>query len=163
MNRRWGMGVVLICLMPSVVATASAQRLTLTLTGGAPIAFPAVTEAHYDLGSVPATAALAFTVQLSGGPPGTNRTGSVSIRAASAVMGGTKPIGDLQWSRNDLPGVWNSLTTTNVVVQSFTMTRGGVNNPWGNSILFRTLLSWANDPPATYTPTVIVTTTLTTP
>jgi hypothetical protein len=160
-------GIVAALLALAVVlvtaGVAEAQRLRLTITSGAPIAFPAVTEAHYDGGSVPASAALAFSVQLTGGAGATLRTGIVSIRAAAAVMGGAKPIADLQWRRNDL-GVWNSLTTSNVTIESRTMRRTpALNNPWANSVLFRTLLSWANDPPATYTPTVILTTTLTTP
>jgi hypothetical protein len=152
-----------LLLLLVTAGIAEAQRLRLTINSGAPIAFPAVTEAHYDGGSVPASAALAFTVQLSGGAAATLRTGIVSIRAAAAVMGGTKPIADMQWRRNDL-GVWNSLTIANVTVESRQMRRTpALNNPWSNSVLLRTLLSWANDPPATYTPTVILTTTLTTP
>lgn len=154
--------VGLALLVPSLVGTALAQRLTLTLNSGSPVAFPAPTETDYDNTFVTATAPLAFTVALSGGPPTTNRTGSVSIRAAAAVMGGAKPISDLQWRRSDL-GVWNGLTTGNVTIQSFTMQRGGLNNPWSNSVVFRTLLSWAVDGPAAYTPTIIMTTTLTTP
>ena len=146
-----------------VAARAEAQRLRLTIPSGAPIAFPNATEANYDAGSVAANAALAFTLQVTGGAGGTLRTGILSIRGASATMGGSKPIGDLQWRRNDL-ATWNSLTTVNVTVESRTMRRTpALNNPWSNSVLFRTLLNWANDPPATYTPTVIITATLTTP
>ena len=154
------LALALGCVM---VSDAAAQRLRLTIPSGAPIAFPNATEAFYDAGSVAATVPLAFTLQITGGAGGTLRTGILSIRAASATMGGSKPIGDLQWRRNDL-GTWNSLTTVNVTVESRTMRRTPVlNNPWSNSVLFRTLLSWANDPPATYTPTVILTATLTTP
>lgn len=154
--------VMLACFAPSLSGTVAAQRLTLAITSGGPVAFPAVTEAHYDAGSVPTSAPLAFSVTLSGGPAGTNRTGSVAIRAAAAVMGGTKPIADLEWRRNDL-ATWNSLTTSDVTVQSMTMQRGGLNDPWMNSVALRTLLSWANDGPATYTPTIVMTVTLTTP
>lgn len=158
------MGLPLALLLAVVTAGAvEAQRLRLTLTSGAPIAFPTVTEAHYDAGSVQANAPLAFSLALTGGAAATLRTGIVSIRGAAAVMGGSKPIGDLQWRRNDL-GTWNSLTTVNATVESRTMRRNpALNTPWSNSVVLRTLLSWANDPPATYTPTVILTTTLTTP
>ena len=77
-------------------------------------------------------------------------------------MGGTKPIGDLQWRRGDL-ATWNSLTTTNSTVESKTMLRNLTNDPYSNTIFFRALLSWSGDGPATYTPTIIVTATLTTP
>lgn len=155
---RWSL-MVLLAALPSAVA---AQRLTLTLNSGSPVAFPNATEANYDAGFVTATSPLAFTVDLNSGPPGVNRTTIVSIRAASAVMGGTKPISDLQWRRSDL-GTWNGLTTSNVTVESRPIVRNGTNDPWSNSILFRTLLSWSSDGPASYAPTIILTVTLTTP
>ena len=154
-----------LCLIPLLAvlpSAATAQRLTLTLNSGSPVAFPNATEADYDAGFVAATSPLAFTVDLNSGPPGVNRTTIVSIRAASAVMGGTKPISDLQWRRNDL-GTWNGLTTSNVTVESRPIVRNSTNDPWSNSILFRTLLSWSTDGPATYSPTIILTVTLTTP
>ena len=153
----------LALLATSVAGTAHAQKLTLTLTGGSPIAFPAPTETDYDNTFVPATAALGFTLDLlGGGGGGVNRHGILSIRAASSVMGGTKPIGDMQWRRSDL-ATWNSLTTADVQVESRAMVRNTTNDPWSNSILFRVNLNWANDGPATYTPTIILTATLTTP
>ena len=157
-------GLLLAVVLLAVTACiAEAQRLRLTITGGAPIAFPTVTDAHYIAGSVQATTPLGFSMQLTGGNAGALRTGIVSIRAASAVMGGSKPIGDMQWRRSDL-GAWNSLTTSNVTVESRTMRRNpAINNPWTNSVVFRTLLAWANDPPASYAPTIILTATLTTP
>jgi hypothetical protein len=51
-----------------------------------------------------------------------------------------------------------------VVVESRPIRRNPpLNDPWGNSILFRVLLNWANDPPAVYSPTIVLTNTLTTP
>lgn len=155
--------MLLAILTPSLTGTARAQRLTLTITAGSPVAFPAVTEAMYDAGSVSATTALGYTLNLQGGGGGgLSHTGSLQIRSASATMGGTKPIGDLQWRRGDL-ATWNSLTTTDVTVQSNTMIRNGLNDPYSNTIVFRTLLSWSTDGPAIYTPTIVVTATLTTP
>jgi hypothetical protein len=77
-------------------------------------------------------------------------------------MGGTKPISDMQWRRSDL-ATWNSLTTSDVQVESRQMVKSGLNDPWSNSIFFRTALSWTTDGPATYTPTIILTCTITTP
>lgn len=160
---RWSKVTLLLFLTtPALTGAATAQRLRLTLNSGAPIAFPVVTEADYDAGSVTASAPLAFTLSLTGGAANTDRTGILSIRASAAVMGGTKPIGDMQWRRSDL-GVWNSLTTADVVVESHTMRRSGLNNPWSNSVEFRALLDWSTDGAATYTPTIILTATLTTP
>ena len=147
-----------------------AQKLTLLIASGSPVAFPNATEADYDnasvsatTGSVTATAPLVFSLDLlGGGGGGVARTGSLSIRSSSATMGGTKPISDLQWRRNDL-GTWNDMTTADVTVQSNTMVRNNTNDPWGNSILFRVKLNWGTDGPATYTPTIVVTATLTTP
>ncbi|HWA40338.1 MAG TPA: hypothetical protein VG712_01940, partial [Gemmatimonadales bacterium] len=154
----------LVVLLLSFLVTegAEGQRLRFSITGGSPITFPNPTEAHYDAGSVPASsAALGWTENITGGG-NTNRTSIVSVRANSSVMGGTKPIGDLQWKRSDL-AVWNSLTTSNVVVESRPIRNNGINDPWSNSMTWRVLLDWANDGPATYTPTVVVTSTLTTP
>lgn len=170
MNPFPGRLALALLLLGAGAAPASAQKLTLLIVSGSPVAFPTATEADYDnaavnatTGAVAATAPLAFTLDLlGGGGGGVSRTGSLSIRASSATMGGTKPIGDLQWRRNDL-GTWNDMTTTNVVVQSRTMVRNSTNDPWGNSILFRVKLNWANDGPATYTPTIVLTATLTTP
>ena len=163
MNPGWRVLVILACFAPSLSGTVAAQRLTFLVTGGSPVAFPNATEAAYDAGFVGATAMLGISMDLlGGGGGGVSRTGILSIRASSAVMGGTKPIGDLQWRRSDL-ATWNSLTTSNVVVQSMTMQRNTLNDPWTNSIAFRTLLSWSSDGPATYTPTIVMTATLTTP
>jgi hypothetical protein len=156
------MSVMLLVLLPTRYGTAAAQKLTLTLNSGSPVAFPAPTETDYDGGSVTATAPLAFTVDLNSGPPGVNRTSIVAIRAGSALMGGSKPISDLQWRRSDL-GTWNGLTTTNVTVESRLIVRNAANDPWSNSIVFRTLLDWTIDGPAAYAPTIIMTVTLTTP
>ena len=155
--------LVATTLLPMLAGAAHAQKLTLSTTAGNPVAFPTPTETDYDNGSVAATAALAFTLDLlGGGGAGVNRHGILSIRASSAVMGGTKPIGALEWRRSDL-ATWNSLTTADVQVESRAMMKSTLNDPWSNSIFFRTLLSWANDGPATYTPTIIITATLTTP
>lgn len=167
---RWGrVSGTLLFLVPSLVATAPAQRLTLTLNSGSPVAFPNATEADYDnasinatTGSVAASAPLAFTVDLNSGPPGVNRTSIVAIRGGAAVMGGTKPIGDLQWCRT-ASCTWTDLTTVNVTVESRPIVRNALNDPWNGSISFRTKLNWANDGPATYTPTIVLTMTLTTP
>ena len=155
--------LLLALALPALPGRAVAQKLTLLITGGAPIAFPTVTETDYDAGSVTATTALGYSLDLlGGGGGGVNRTGSISIRATTTTMGGTKPIADLQWRRSDL-ATWNSMTTTNAVVESRTMRRNTLNDPYTGSIVFRVLLSWDNDGPATYTPTIVVTATLTTP
>lgn len=162
MSPRWRVILTMAFLATTVGGAARAQVMTLSVTSGSPIAFPTPTVTDYDNGSVAATSALGFTLDLSKGGGGAGRHGILSIRAASAVMGGTKPIGDLQWRRSDL-ATWNSLTTSDVQVESRAMVKSGTNDPWSNSVFFRTLLSWTNDGPATYTPTIILTCTITTP
>lgn len=131
------------------------------------ITFPTVTEADYDAGAVSSTTPITvtFDARKNGGPGGgtTQRTSTISIRATSTTLGGTKPISDLQWQRNGA-GAWTSLTTSNATVESRQYVFNGLNDPWTVTVYFRTLMSWANDPPATYAAaTVEFTLTVTTP
>ncbi len=162
MNTPWRVTLVGTLLATTIAGMAHAQIMSLSLTGGSPIAFPNPVETDYDNGSVAATAALGFTIDLSKGGGAGGRHGILSIRAASAVMGGTKPISDMQWRRSDL-ATWNNLTTSDVQVESRAMVKNGFNDPWSNSLFFRAALSWTTDGPATYTPTIILTCTITTP
>jgi len=102
-----------------------------------------------------------FTLDVTGGTK-TNRTTIVAIRSASASLGGGKPLSDLQWRRADL-GTWNTMTTTNVTIESRTVKINTTNDPWSNTVFFRILLSWATDPPATYSANLVFTLTVTTP
>jgi hypothetical protein len=144
-------------------ATAEGQivRHELALSA-ATVTFPAITEAHYDAGLVAATSSITFTMDARNGPLGVVRTSTVSIRASGPTMGGSKAVSDLQWRRTDL-GTWTGLTTTDAVVESRPIARNGVNDAWSNTVLFRSLLNWGTDVPATYTATIIFTLTITTP
>jgi hypothetical protein len=132
------------------------------------ITFPTVTEADYDAGAVSATAPITVTFDSrknGGGQGATQRTSTISIRATSATLGGSKPISDLQWQANGTaPGGWTGLSTSNATVESRPYVFNGLNDPWSVTVYFRTLMSWANDPPATYAAaTVQFTLTITTP
>ena len=75
------------------------------------------------------------------------REATVSLRCGSPCpSSGTKSISSIQWRRADL-GTWNTLTTSNVVVEQRNMARGGVNDPWGNDIYWRFTLNWLADAP----------------
>jgi hypothetical protein len=37
------------------------------------------------------------------------------------------------------------------------MAKNGANDPWGNTVFFRMLLSWTTDAPGTYTANYVVT------
>jgi len=150
----------LILAAVALATPAMAQGWSLQLTAGAPVAFPTPTEANYDAGYVDAGAALAFTVNATSGL--SYRNAAVSIRSTSGTMGGTKSIADLQWRRGDV-ATWTPMTTTNAAVDAKAMINGFINDPWSNTILFRTLLNWATDAPGSYNPTLVVTLTIAAP
>lgn len=133
--------------------------VVLTVTGG-PVNLPAPAVADYTAGFVLDGTPLQYNVNISGGPPSTLHTTIVTIRSSSATFG-SMALSDLQWRRSDL-AAWNSLTTTDVTVESRQISRN-VGNSWTNSLFFRTLLSWTGSPPGTYTANLVVTLTVTTP
>jgi hypothetical protein len=151
---------------------ASAQTAVLTLSGG-PVSFAAPTGSDYAAGWIynpgyPGSG-LTYTLDITKGAANTTVTTTVSVRAATATLGGpagyTKPIGDLQWARADQMA-WTSLTTANVVVESRQMQKNKLNDAWANTLLWRMRVGWLNDPPGTYTtgPTgIVVTLSLTAP
>ena len=155
------LGAALVALGLPVMAEGQIVRNRLQLSA-ATITFPAVTEAHYDAGSVDASSSITFTMNATNGNTGVTRTSIVSIRANSGTLGSGKPVSDLQWSRADL-GAWNGLSTTDVTIESRQFRRNGPNDPWSNTVNFRTLLDWAADGPATYTAMIVFTLTITTP
>lgn len=143
-------------------AAAAQGTVALTVTGG-PVAFPTPAASDFVTGSIAATGALTYSIATSGGPPGTSHTSTVTIRATTGTLGGTKPVSDLQWSRADLPGTWNGLSVSDAQVQRQTIVRKGANDPWSNQLNFRMLLSFANDVPGSYSTSLIITLTVTTP
>jgi hypothetical protein len=149
-------GLVLLGARPLM-----AQRSTLTVTG-APRTLPAPTAADYAAGSVIDATGVAYSVDRSGGPPTTLRTDAISIRSSSPNLGGGKMLADLQWQRAGT-GTWTSVTMTDALVESRQLSRDSPQFPWTGAILFRMLLNWANDVPATYSANLVVTLTVTTP
>lgn len=139
---------------------AGAQNTTITLSGftGA-MGTAAVTD--FDNGSMQSATAIAYTVAIATPQPNVARTATLSIRASGAFLGGTKPVGDLQWRRNDL-GTWNALTTSDAPVQSQAALSGN-GAGFTNSIWLRVNLNWTADPPATYSTTITITLTVTSP
>lgn len=149
----------LLALALLVPVKVRAQQATLTLIN-VPTTLSTPTAADYNAGFVAGPTGITFTVGLAGG--GNNaRTTTVSIRSTATTMGGTKPVGDLQWRRADL-GTWNSVTTSNVVIQTVTPFRRS-DPPWSNTIFFRALLSWTSDLPGSYLAPLVLTLTVTTP
>jgi hypothetical protein len=123
----------------------TAQKTNLTVTGAA-ITFAAPTAADYIAGFINSATGATFSLSAQ---TGASRTTTISIRSTSASLGNGKVIGDLQWRRSDL-ATWNSITLADAQVEQRVLVRGGLNDPWSNTIFFRMKLAWATDAPATY-------------
>ncbi len=153
--------LALALLLPS---RAIAQGSVVLTVSGGPVSIPAPAVADYNAGFVLDPSALSYNVNIAGGPRATLHTTTVSIRSSSAAFGPTA-LSNLQWSISG-SGVWKSMTTSNVTVESRQISRN-VGNNWSNSLLFRCLIGWTNTPPsppaAAYTTTLVITLTVTTP
>jgi hypothetical protein len=136
----------------------AAQKTSLTVAGGT-ITFAAPTAADYTAGFINSATGVTFAL---GAQTGASRTTTISIRSTSASLGNGKVIGDLQWRRSDL-ATWNSITLTDAQVEQRVLVRGGLNDPWSNTIFFRMVLTWTTDAPATYSATYQVTLSQTVP
>jgi hypothetical protein len=148
-----------LALFASPLAAQGNPKTTLTLTG-ATITFPAPTVTDYINGYVNSTTGVSFTLDATTGNQ--SHTTTVAIRASSLNLGNGKVLADLQWRRSDL-ATWNSITSTNVQVEQRVMVKGGLNDPWTNTIFFRLLLNWTTDAPATYTGNYVITLSQTVP
>jgi hypothetical protein len=157
---RWGTPLCLALALVGGLQRAHAQ-VTLTLTGG-PVSFASPTGVDFAAGSITDPTMVTFTVDVRGRGPG-RRTTAVSIRAASATLGGGKVLADLQWSGANNPGVWTSLTTSDVLIETRQVRHEKLNDPWSEQVTFRMLLHWATDAPATYRVGLVFTLTVTTP
>jgi hypothetical protein len=151
----------LAALVAGAAGPARAQvALTLSQT---PNVFPAPAVADYDAGVVLNPRGIVYTVNVTGGSAFTTRTTTVSIRASSASLGNGKPVSDLKWRRSDQPTTWHAMTTADAVVESRQVRKNRLNDPWSNTVFLQMALSWASDPPATYTTGLVFTLTVTTP
>ena len=142
------------------LARGGAAQVTLTLTQTPNVFLASPTVADYNAGVIVNPTGILFTITLAGAAA--NRTTVVSIRSSSATLGGTKPIGDLQWRRADQVG-WNQMTTSNVPVESRPVHKNTLNDPWSNQVFLKILLNWATDTLPTYTAPIVFTLTVTTP
>jgi hypothetical protein len=144
-TRRWRVlvGLLLLCGAWPVVAQAQTTDFVMS---SAPITFPSPTLANFSTwpasatGPVTDSVAVPFTVTRSGA--GTIRITDVLIRCTSVVGG--KSCADIQW-RYGASGPWQSLTMTNVSVDSRWVIPGWINEPWSGTVWLRVRLDW-NDP-----------------
>jgi hypothetical protein len=157
-------GVLLIALS-CTSAPAHAQRTIFTVSGF-PVTFPAPTASELTAGSITSANAITFTVNAQTGNS-TQRTTTVSIRCQTPCpQTGTKTMATLRWRRAD-QAVWNTLTTSDVVIESRPVFRNqplpASNDPWSNSLYWQFLVDWMNDTPDTSTFNIVMTWTVTVP
>lgn len=138
-----------IIALGALASPAAAQnpKTDLTLTG-ATITFPAPTATDYINGYVYSASGVGFTLDATNGNQ--LHTTTVKIKATSPDLGNGKVLSDLEWRRSDLSG-WTPIALTDAQVEQRVQLRGGLNDPWGNTVFFRLKLSWTTDAPATYT------------
>ena len=158
---RWG---ALLCLALALVGGAgrAGAQVIITVAGG-PVSFATPSGTDFAAGSIAATAPVTFTVNQTGGAANIQHTTLVYIRAAAASLGGGKALGDLQWSAANNPGVWTSITTSNVLIEQRPIQKNGINDTWTETVSFRMQLHWLSDAPATYSVGLVFTLTVTTP
>jgi hypothetical protein len=142
------------------LAGGLSAQLSLTLTQ-TPNVFPSPVLADYNAGVIAEPGGIVFTINATG-PANVTRTGTVSVRASSATLGGGKALSDLEWRRSDL-ATWTPMTTADVVIESRPVEMGQLNDPWSNTVFLRMRLAWTTDAPATYSTGLVFTLTVTTP
>jgi len=133
-----------LAVIPATDAVAQNTRIDLS---GFPLQVTSTTGADFEAGSV-ALGSTGFTVDArTSNGPFTTRTTTVSVYcgAANCPQAGTLQETSLQWRRADL-AVWNTLTTAPVTVETRNITFNGVNDPWGNTLVWRYLLNWTTNP-----------------
>jgi len=138
----------------AIAAQAQNRRTVLTVTG-LPSAVTTTTGDNFVNGFVP-FGSVAFTVDLTtnnGGGGFSPRRTTVSVGCGTPCpTSGTLPLGALQWRRGDNTlGAWTALTTAYAQVEQRVATFNGVNDPWGNTIDLRYVLSWTGTPPSAAT------------
>ena len=148
------MALALTLLSVQAQGQNRATPKTLLTVSSNVVTFAPPTANDYASGSVNGADGVTFVVATTNG----NQTHvtTILIRGTAAKFTNGKDIGEVQWRRADLP-TWNSLTLTNTQVEERVQVPHGPNDPWSNTILFRVLLGWDRDPPASYTATYEIT------
>lgn len=156
--------VVAIALLAARPALSQNGRFDFTLSGG-PLTFAAPTAADFATGFAVHPTGLTFEVDVANNAhPNSFFQTTVSVRGTSPTLGANgKPLTDLEWSVGGAAGPWTPLTLADVPVESRTVRRNRLNDPWINTLHFRMLLEWATDVPATYSTGIVITLTVTGP
>lgn len=154
--------ILVLAVLAARPVPAQNRGLDLTLTGG-PLTFAAPTAADFAAGFALHPTGLTFQVDVANNThPNTLLETTISVRATTPVLGGSgKPTSDLEWSVGGAGGPWTPLSLVDAPVETRTVRRNRLNDPWLNTLHFRMLLEWATDAPATYTTGIVVTLTVT--
>jgi hypothetical protein len=143
----------LLVVLTADAAHAQGNRRTVMTITGFPLTTTGTTVLDFDAGSV-AVGSTNFDVNLTtntGGGGFSPRVTTVRVRCNTPCPNsGTLPLTGLQWRRSDL-GVWNTLTTAFVTVETRTATFSGLNDPWANSLFWRYVLTYVGTPPTAAT------------
>jgi hypothetical protein len=163
LRRRLHRALLLAALFIAAPVGARAQTNVFAVTGF-PLTFSAAGPTEFAAGLIDHPTQISFLVDAATGSGSATRIANVAIRCASPCpSSGVKPAADLQWRRADL-ATWNSITTSNVTIEQRNMVRGALNDPWGNDVYWRILLSYATDlQGTTITYNLIMTLTMTAP
>ena len=115
-----------------------AQTVTLTMTGASTqMANP--TLAEYTAGSMVQATPIGYTLRLNSGRSSCTYTVRVRLRAATSILGGTKPVSDLQWAT---AGGYTAMTTSYATVATHTLTTASTTA--SGSITLKILLNWTD-------------------
>ena len=138
-----------------VVATtardAGAQRRTSLTISGWPLTATSTSATDFEAGFV-LLGTTSFTVDaVSNMPAFTLRSTTVSVQCVPVCpRAGTLPLAGVQWRRND-QATWTTLTTAYVPIETRTLSFGGVNDPWSQTVQWRYALDWATNGPTAAT------------
>jgi hypothetical protein len=136
------------------VATAAApthaQQINLSTASALPFTVTTTDGGHFEQGFV-FIGSITYTVDVINNN-NTLKSSTVQIQCSGTCpRSGTLPLAGLQWNRADQPGVWNTLTTAYASIEQKNIQRNVLNDPWGNTLNFRYVLSWTGTPPTAVT------------
>jgi hypothetical protein len=145
----------MLALACATRTSAGAQTTVQLLLSGQQGSFAVPTVADYAAGTLEAASPIDFQVITTSEPAGPLTT-TVYIRSFSSMLGGSKPVADLEWRRGD-DQTWHALTTTDAIVERRIVQGSAQGHSWDNTIHFRVALKWTGDPPASYVGNLILT------
>lgn len=132
-----------------VVATrdAGAQRRTNLDISGWPLTATSTSANDFEAGFVLLGATTFAVDAVSNNPALTLRSTTVEVQCVPVCpRSGTLPLAGVQWRRND-QAAWNTLTTAYAAIETRTLSFGGANDPWSQTVQWRYALDWVTNGP----------------